>query len=194
MEQISNNVMVLNVGDQIPPGTEDALKIYLGGSMDLGPTGEYNWFQKFIDGMKVAVDPTKGYMNLFSKYNYIIFNPYYVPKNPAQNIFNQEFTQKWTWENQCLEMADCIFLNFLGKSTSPLPLYTFGYIVRSGKLVVRCPEIYTNYGIVKMACDTYNVPLVGSKMGTVNQILSLMFSFIPKFQEVGKNTLPEKKK
>lgn len=35
MEQISNNVMVLNVGDQIPPGTEDALKIYLGGSMDL---------------------------------------------------------------------------------------------------------------------------------------------------------------
>ena len=74
MEQISNNVMVLNVGDQIPPGTEDALKIYLGGSMDLGPTGEYNWFQKFIDGMKVAVDPTKGYMNLFSKYNYIIFN------------------------------------------------------------------------------------------------------------------------
>ena len=30
MEQISNNVMVLNVGDQIPPGTEDALKIYLG--------------------------------------------------------------------------------------------------------------------------------------------------------------------
>lgn len=191
MEQISNNVMVLNVGDQIPPDTEDALKIYLGGSMDLGPTGEYNWFQKFIDGMKVAVDPTKGYMNLFSKYNYIIFNPYYVPKNPAQNIFNQEFTQKWTWENQCLEMADCIFLNFLGKSTSPLPLYTFGYIVRSGKLVVRCPEIYTNYGIVKMACDTYNVPLVGSKMGTVNQILSLMFSFIPKFQEVGNNTLPE---
>lgn len=60
MEQISNNVMVLNVGDQIPPGTEGALKIYLGGSMDLGPTGEYNWFQKFIDGMKVAVDPTKG--------------------------------------------------------------------------------------------------------------------------------------
>ena len=33
MEQISNNVMVLNVGDQIPPGTEDALKILLLGSI-----------------------------------------------------------------------------------------------------------------------------------------------------------------
>lgn len=191
MEQISSNVLVLNVGDQLPPGTEDALKIYLTGSTDLNQMSDLNWYDKFIQGMKVAVDPTKGYMNLFSKYNYVIFNPYYVPKNPAQNVFNQEFVNKWQWEQTCIETADVIFMNFLKRSTSPIPLYTFGYTVRSQKLIVRCHESYANYGIVKMACDTYNVPLVGSKMGTVNQILSLMFSFIPKFQEVNQSVLPE---
>lgn len=191
MEQISNNVLVLNVGDQLPPGTEDALKIYLAGSTDLNQMSNLNWQKKFIDGMKVAVDPQKGYMNLFSKYNYVIFNPYYIPRNPAQNIFNEEFVNKWQWEQNCMEVADVIFMNFLKRSTSPLPLYTFGYTVRSQKLVVRCHEEYINYGIVKLACDTYNVPLVGSKMGTVNQILGLMFSFIPKFQEVNQSVLPE---
>lgn len=65
MEQISNNVMVLNVGDQIPPGTEDALKILLLGSIDLGPTGEMNWQSKFVAGLANAVDPQKGLMNLY---------------------------------------------------------------------------------------------------------------------------------
>ena len=39
MQQLSENVLMLTVGDQLPPMTNDAVKIYLAGSQDLNPAG-----------------------------------------------------------------------------------------------------------------------------------------------------------
>lgn len=190
MEQLSNNVMLLNVGDQIPVGTEDSLKIFLTGSIDLNMTGEFNWQDKFIKGFVELVDPEKG-MLAYSKYNYILINSYYVPQNPVPNIFNQEMVNKQAWEFDMMEVSDAIFCNFLKRSTSPIPLFWFGYACRSGKLLCRCPDEYANYGLVRTTSEKYNVPLIPGKVGSVGQIVAMFFSFIPRFQDITKNSLPE---
>lgn len=190
MEQLSNNVMLLNVGDQIPVGAEDSLKIFLTGSIDLNMTGEFNWQDKFIKGFLELVDPQKG-MLAYNKYNYIIINSYYAPKNAELSIFNQEMVQKQNWEFELMEQADAIFCNFLKKSKSPVPLFWFGYASRSQKLLVRCPDEYMHYGLVRTACEKFNIPLVPGKIGSIGQIVAMFFSFIPRFQEITKNSLPE---
>lgn len=188
MNQVKNNLLVLGPGDQIPDGTEDALKIYLSGTVDLSGNEKFMWQEKFINGMSELVDQEKGLI-MFKKYNYIIFNPYYVPQNPAPHIMNPEFTNLKMWETQCLEVADGIFCNFLKRSTSAIPLFEFGYTARSGKLVVRCPEEYQNYALVKFYCENFNIPLLPGKTGSILSVLQSLFAYCPKFQELGNSNL-----
>lgn len=190
MQQLSENVIVLNVGDQIPPGTEDSLKIFLTGSIDVGPGGEFNWQAKFQDAFVKLVSPTEG-MLAYSRFNYILISNYYVPKNPVPNIFNEEAVNKLDWELGMMEAADCIFVNFLKRSQAALPLFYYGYASRSQRVLVRCPEEYKDYWLVYNIAKRFNIPFVPGKIGSVAQIVGMMFSFCPKFQDITRTQLPE---
>ena len=50
MQQLSENVLVLNVGDQIPQPNNDSIIIYLAGTEDLNPSNE-KWQDKFAQAV-----------------------------------------------------------------------------------------------------------------------------------------------
>lgn len=188
MNQVLDNLLVLGPGEAIPEGAEDSLKLYLAGSVDLSGNEKYMWQDKFIAGMAELVGPDHGLL-MFQKYNYIVFNPYYVPQNSAPNIMNPEFGMLKQWEFMAMDMADGIFCNFLKRSTSPLPLFNFGYVCRSGKVVVRCPDEYYQYALIRFICQNYNIPLLPGKTGSILSVLQSLFAYCPAFQEATNSSL-----
>lgn len=189
MQQLSPNVLVLNVGDQLPEPSGDSIKIFLAGSEDLNPANE-KWQDKLCNAM-VTLTEGPGAISVFKGKNWIFINPLSAPQmNPIPNMSNPEFVNKLTWQTDMMNAADGIFLNFLKKSTSPLPLYTFGLTVCSGKVVVRCSEEYFQYGIVSFMCGRHNVPLLPNR-STVKDVIWAFFSLLPGLQVSQKLQLPE---
>jgi hypothetical protein len=189
MLQLSNNVLVLNVGDQIPEPSGDAIKIYLAGSEDLNPANE-KWQDKLCNAM-VTLTEGPGAISVFKNKNWIFINPLMAPQmNKVPNMSNPEFVNKVTWETDMLNAADGIFLNFLKRSVSPLPLYTFGLVACSGKLVVRCSEEYFQYGLINFMCGRHGIPLLPNK-STVKDVIWAFFSLLPGLQQNQKLQLPE---
>ena len=190
MQQVSNNIIVIYPGEIIPEGTENSIKLFLGGSIDTRDDRKFDWADKFIKGLTEITDPQKGLIQ-YQGLNFVIMNSFVVPKNPIPNVLNPEFMGKMDWIYSSMAASDCIFLNFLKKSTATLPMFLFGYCCASGKLVVRCPEEYINYSTVYSACRQHNVPLLPGKVGSVLSVLSQMMAFTPKFQEIMIYQLPE---
>jgi hypothetical protein len=187
MQQLSPNVLVLNVGDQIPQG--DYIKIYLAGSEDLNPSNE-KWQDKLCNAMVTLTDGP-GAISVFKGKNWMFINPMMAPQmDPTPSMLNPEFVNKLTWQTDMMNAADGIFLNFLKRSVSPLPLYTFGLTVNCGKLVVRCSEEYFQYGLVSFMCGRHSVPLLPNK-STVKDVIWAFFSLLPTLQVNQKLQLPE---
>lgn len=197
MKTISDNVIVIEMGEQLPPGTEDAIKILLVGteSVDnIAPNSEpgtYDWQNKFIQGTASIANPQDGLI-MFKNAKYVIINAKYIPviTPDAMTPANQELINKYNW---ILEMANCsdiIFCNILKKTTSPIPLMEFGLFATSQRLVVRCPETYQYFQVVKLICERSNIPLLQSK-STVKDVIFSAYSFCKKFQELQKYQLPE---
>ena len=190
MEQVSDNILVIYPGEMFPEGTENSIKILLSGSIDTREDKKYDWASKFIEGLKSLTSPDKGLIQ-YQGLNFIIANSFVSPGNPAANIMNPEFQQKTNWMFQMIAGCDAIFINFLKKSTSAIPLFWFGYCCSSGKCVVRCPEEYINYGIVRMTCQNHSISLLPGRVGNVLSVLQALAVYTPKFQEVQKYQLPE---
>lgn len=194
MQQISDNLVVLNVGDPIPTqGYEDYIKIALVGSTDLIDGGELDWYSKFIEGMSKITNRMTG-INVLKNMNYLVFNCKTPPiQNGTISPENPEFCKVYSYVADACEVSDGIFVNFLKKSVNPMPLHWFSMFAQSGKMIVRSSVDYGNYGLVNMTCSRYNIPLFPGRMGNVLSILQGFFSFIPKFQEMGNNNyqLPE---
>lgn len=192
MEQILPNLLVLGPLETPPDGTENTLRIFLAGSIDLSENQQFKWQDKFIKACSEIFnpDPKKG-LAPFNTFNWILVNPYYVPKNPVPHIMNQEWSFYKDWELNAYEWCTGIFLNFLKRSTSPLPLFTLGYNSRSQKLVVRCPDEYYQSALVKLVTTKFAIPLLPGKIGSVLSVIQNFFSFVPAFQEVNKYQLPE---
>lgn len=191
MEQVSDNILVLGPGDAIPEGTENSIKILLLGSIDTRDDHKFDWASSFIKGMIDITDPQKGLIQ-YQGFNFIIINSTITPPGGlVPNVMNNDFTMKMQWTFSMAAAADSIFLNFLKRSTAPLPLYWLGYTCGSGKLCVRCPEEYVNYSIVNLTCRQHGVALLPGKVGSVLSVLQSIAAFTPKFQEVLKYQLPE---
>lgn len=191
MQQVSENILVLQPGDQIPQNTQDSIKIYLGGTVDFG-TQENDWQGKFIQGTTGLTDPYKGLIMLKGA-NIIFLNPKIMPTSgAAPGLDNPEFVQQMQWRMQMMDQADVIFLNILKKSQSHVPVLEFGSLVNSGKLVVRVSENYPMYPQIRLYCEKYNVPLLTGKT-TVKDVILTMGSFLPKFRDLNdpNNKLPE---
>ncbi len=189
MIQISDKIIVLNPGDQLPQMTNDAIKVYLGGTMDFG-SSENDWQQKFIDGLVKLTDPLRGLLMIRGA-SWIIFNPH-VPatQNLAPTLDNPEFVQTMQWRMQMMDLADFVFINLMNKSVSPVPVLEFGSLVTSGKLVVRCGEQYQIYSQIRMYCEKYNIPLLTGKT-SVKDIILCAGNYIEKFRDLQQMQLPE---
>lgn len=189
MQQLSDNVLVLNVGDMLPEVTNDSIKIYLAGSQDLNPANE-KWQDKLTNAM-VSLTSGPGAISVFKNHNWIFINPVMPPQmNNVANMSNPEFVQKVTWTHNMMSAADGIFLNFLKRSVSPLPLYEFGLTCTSNKLVVRCSEEYFQYGLVSFMCQRHGIPLLPNK-SNVKDVIWSFFSLLPGLQQNQKLQLPE---
>lgn len=190
MQQLSENVLVLSPGDQLPPMSNDAIKIYLAGSQDLNPAGNNDWQMKIATG---TVNLTEGpnAISVFKGRKWIFINPKAAPQmDPTPSLTNQEFVNKKTWEMDMANAADGIFLNFLKRSMSPLPLFEFGLFASSGKLIVRCPEEYFQYSQVSFTCQRMGITLLPTK-ANVKDVLWSMANMLPILQQNKAIQLPE---
>lgn len=197
MKNISDNVIVLEMGEPIPPGSEDAIKILLVGSESIdgqtanGQPGTYDWQSKFAQGVASIANPKDGLI-MFKNAKYLIINSKYIPVITPDLMIpeNTELMNKYNWILDMSNAADIIFCNILKKTTSPIPLMEFGLFVPSQKLVMRCPETYPYFQLVKLICERSQVPLLQSK-STVKDALFSAYSFCKRFQELQKYQLPE---
>lgn len=190
MEQVSDKILVIGPGEAIPEGTESAIKILLLGSIDTREDHKFDWADKFIKGMIDITDPQKGILQ-YQNYNFVIVNGTITIPNMTLNAMDQNFVMKMQWTYQTIASVDSIFINFLKKSTSQMPLYWLGVCSSTQKLTVRAPEEYINYGVVRLTCQINNIPLISSKTGSVLDALNNIAAFTPKFQELMKYQLPE---
>lgn len=197
MKNISDNVIILEMGEPIPPGSEDAIKILLVGSESIdgqtanGQPGTYDWQSKFAQGVASIANPNDGLI-MFKNAKYLIINSKYIPVITPDPMIpeNAELMNKYNWILDMSNAADIIFCNILKKTTSPIPLMEFGLFVPSQKLVMRCPETYPYFQLVKLICERSQVPLLQSK-STVKDALFSAYSFCKRFQELQKYQLPE---
>lgn len=190
MQQLSENVLVLSPGDQLPPMSNDAIKIYLAGSQDLNLAGNNDWQMKMATATVALTEGTTA-ISVFKGHQWIFINPKMAPQmNPEISLANPEYVNKKNWEMDMANAADGIFLNFLKKSVSPLPLFEFGLFASSGKLIVRCPEGYYQYSQVALTCQRMGITLLPTK-ATVKDVLWAMANFLPALQQNKSVQLPE---
>lgn len=180
MQQINENLVVVNAGEPWEEAMNDYLKIYLGGSIDLGE--KFNWHNKFIQGMTKLTDPQSGDPRYNDK-KFLIMNPRIAVMNPSPTLDNPEFVNKKKWEFEMLKKSDVVFCNFLKKSTTPNAINELMLMATSGKLVVRCPLDYCNYPMVKVISDSFGFPIFGETATTLD-VIQYMFNSIPKFTAI----------
>lgn len=88
----------------------------------------------------------------------------------VQAIDNPHFFEQVNWELDALEAADIIALVLSPGTKSPISLLEYGLYVRSGKLIVCCPEGFWRKGNVDIVCRRYGVSQVGSMPELVEAI------------------------
>ena len=91
MQQINENLVVITAGEPWEEAMNDYLKIYLGGSIDLGE--KFNWHGKFIQGMTKLTDPISGDPRYNDK-KFLIMSPRVPVMNPSPTLDNVEFVNK----------------------------------------------------------------------------------------------------
>lgn len=189
MIQLSDKVTVVYTGEELPAITNDAVKIYLAGTIDFG-SEENNWQSKFEQGLVQLCDPIKGLL-LLKGVSFLIFDPRVpLPNGLAPTLDNPDFVAAQTWRMTAMDQADFVFCNILNKSISPIPVLEFGSLLRSGKLVVRCGEKHQIYSHIRMFCEKFAVPLLTGKT-SVKDVILCAGNYIQRFQELQQLSLPE---
>lgn len=194
MEQLSQNVTVLRYPDPMIADNGGTIKILLAGSSSMDQGSIYDWQNKFIQGLVQLADPTPGSKTgimMFSKYNYLIVDPRSYAADPTMSQDNPEFVKGFSYFLDMIDTVDAVFLNYLKKSVSVTGVFDIGYLIKSGKCVVRCPDEYYQSGLVKFLCQRFNVPLLPGKQGTVLSVMQSMFAFCPNLQQQQQYQLPE---
>jgi hypothetical protein len=125
------------------PKKEKKLKIFLGGSIDMG--NAENWQAKVEQKL--------------SDKKVVLFNPRRDDWNKEWKPISSDtnFRKQVEWELNALEKADIIIMNFAPNSQSPISLLELGLYTKSKKLMVVCPEGYWRKGNVDILCEKYRV-------------------------------------
>lgn len=132
------------------------VNIFLAGSIDMGNSED--WQEKVCDYFSKL--PTEE-----SRYNCVtLFNPRREEWDNSweQDITNPLFYQQVNWELNALEKSNCVIVNILPDSKSPITLLELGLFAQSGKLLVCCPNGFYRKGNVDIVCDRYGIPIYNS--------------------------------
>jgi len=99
----------------------------------------------------------------------------------VQSIDNPYFLEQVSWELDALEAADIITLVFLPGTRSPISLLECGMYLRTGKLIVCCPQGFWRKGNVDIVCRRYGV----SQVDTLSELEAAIREQLtpPKHQE-----------
>jgi hypothetical protein len=132
----------LNVAD------DPRLKIFLGGSIDMG--NAINW-QKEVE-------------KSFANEDVILLNPRRGDWKPDWQPISSDlnFRRQVEWELDALEKADIIIMYLMPNTQSPISLLELGLFARSDKLRVICPEGFWRKGNVDIVCEKYGIKTFGS--------------------------------
>ena len=179
MIQLSNNVIEYFPGEPLGEEAAGAIKIALIGSDSYEPSGTYDWQGKFAAGLAKIADPVGGTgLIMYKNMKFAILNckPANPPQNPILDLNNPEAVTKISSSLDFCAAADGIFLNFLKKSKSMMPIFELGYLSQSGKVVVRCPDEYIYQPLVSMVCQRHGIPMFPGQLTNVLTILQGLFT------------------
>ncbi len=128
------------------PLNDQRLKIFLGGSIDMG--NSENWQEKLEEDL--------------SNNNIVILNPRREDWNKDWQPISTDsnFRVQVEWELEALEFADIIIMYFAPNSQSPISLLEFGLYARTKKLIVLCPDGFWRKGNVDIVAEKYNIQTV----------------------------------
>ena len=130
--------------------------VFLGGSIEMGTADK--WQERMVQEFKDS--------------NITFLNPRRDDWDWSweQSINNPKFFEQVTWENDALDHADTIIINFDPNTKSPISLHELGLYARSGKVIVCCPEGFWRKGNVDITCHRYGIPLVETYQDLVDFI------------------------
>jgi hypothetical protein len=148
---------------------DNAIRVFLAGSIEQGAAE--NWQQTLIQQIKESEQ------RIQNTYNYRL--PSVEILNPCrddwdsswvQSIHNEQFNLQVTWELDCLERADHIYLRLCENTKSVISMLELGMFAQSGKLFVDCDEKFWRKGNVDVVCNRYDVE-TGSATKFINEVL-----------------------
>lgn len=131
-----------------PIPNENALKIFLGGSIDMGAAEDWqdrlaNDLSDYDDGL-ILINPRRDDWDASWK------------QDPTPGT---QFYEQVEWELVNQENADGIVYYFAADSKSPITLLELG-LFKDQPVIVCCPKEFYRYGNVKMVCDRYEIAMV----------------------------------
>ena len=140
----TSDVFMLRPHEEWPQDLDaDAcFKVFLAGTIDMG--NSVDWQRQTFDYFK-GMDRTC-----------VLFNPRQEHWDASRE---GEMDFQVNWELEHLEQSDCIIMNILGNSQSPISLLEMGLFARSGKLLVSCEKDFYRYDNVRITCQRYQIPL-----------------------------------
>lgn len=142
------------------PANEKKLKIFLGGSIDMGKAE--NW-QHTIENQLIEKDV--------------------VLLNPRREDWNKDwkpdsgdtnFRIQVEWELEALEKADVIIMYFSPDSQSPISLLELGLYAKSDKLMVVCSDGFWRKGNVHILCEKYNIRMYDSMEALIVALVKII--------------------
>ena len=166
-EDIKNDtqeVIVCFPPDRNPAIHKDKLtvKIFLAGSIEQGKAEE--WQKRVIDELQLYTDQLEEQIQPQCHKDIVFFNPRRPDWDASlpQTKINKIMKEQIEWELDHLEKSDIICLYLDPNTKSPISLLELGIHIRSGKLVVCCPEGFYRKANIDITCARYGVDVHGS--------------------------------
>jgi hypothetical protein len=88
----------------------------------------------------------------------------------VQSLTNPQFVEQVFWELTNLDAADVIVIYIDPNTLSPVTMIEFGLHVRSGKLIVYCPDGFWRKGNIDITCKYYGAEQVETFEELINKI------------------------
>jgi len=89
---------------------------------------------------------------------------------------HQDFRDQVSWELAGLEQADVIIFFFDVATKSPVSLLELGLWAGSDRVIVCCNDKFWRQGNVKITCERYGVPMVGSFAELVPAVKDMLYA------------------
>jgi Nucleoside 2-deoxyribosyltransferase like len=92
----------------------------------------------------------------------------------VEDISNPPFREQVEWELNALAAADIIAMYFDNDTKAPISLMELGLHVKSGKMIVCCPQGYWKRGNVQIVCARFGVRVVETLGELVEGVVGMM--------------------